>query len=84
MALLYRMMAAFDYRIPEVNSMLVVECAIALGVDQTHEPKRRLVGTETEADLTPTAADLMSVPTEVMVMDPDVLLGMMGVAQVQP
>ena len=82
LALLYRMMTMLKYRIPDVNRMLVVECAVALGVDQTHHPAG--LDAETVAAARPDPAALMLQPSEVMVVDPDMLLGRLGVAATTP
>lgn len=74
LSLLYKMMALQKYRIPDVNEMLVVEVAIALDVDTKMKPGLRGVPSVAVPRRVVTMADMMT-PTEVVIVDPESLLG---------
>lgn len=70
--MLYRMMAvAGEYKIPEIDAMLVVDCAIALGVDQKRRPNRPY-GAEPEPQRGLSTEEKLVTPSRVIV-DPGLM-----------
>lgn len=66
------------YRIPEVLDMTVLDCAIALGVDQIHKPNRPF-GAPADPEPAMSVNERLKTPTGVMV-DPGLLASAMEFA----
>lgn len=84
LAMLYRLLwHAGRYRIPDVHEMTVLECAIALGVDQ-HARRNKPFGMAKREDQTEDLSSRMTRPTEVILMDPAQLMVVMNAGTAAP
>ncbi len=83
MAMLYRLLwHAGRYRIPDVLEMTVLECAIALGVDQTH--KANVPYGQVREDTSASVEEAMFRASDVLIMDPAQLQGVLAFQVAQP